>query len=119
LTTEESVAALDEYAVAGGYPEIVVDGFPRERYLATLMDSIVFKDVVRRYRVRYPQAIEDVRRYLSANVATEYSFTRLASMAGMKSKPTIKNYVGYLESAFLFFSLPRATFFVLRKKELS
>ena len=44
----------------GGYPEVVVNNTPLETYLPTLFDSVLFKDIVRRYRVKYPQKIHEL-----------------------------------------------------------
>ena len=110
LTTQEKAAALPDYAKSGGYPEPLVKKFPGRDYLATLFDSIVYKDIVKRFRIRSVQGIEDLCLYLLSNIAYEYSFGSLARITKSKSPVTVQKYLGYLEEAFLFFSIPRFSF---------
>ena len=110
LTTQEKIAALPTYAEGGGYPEPLVKKFSSRDYLATLFDSIVYKDIVKRFRIRSVQGIEDLALYLLSNTASEYSFGSLARLTQSKSPMTVQKYIGYLEEAFLFFSLPRFSF---------
>lgn len=109
-TTQEKIAAVYQYAQGGGFPEPLVKKFPARDYLATLFDSIVYKDIVKRFHIRSVQGIEDLTRWLLANIATEYSYGSLARITGNKSPMTVRKYCGYLEEAFLFFSLPRFSF---------
>ena len=110
LTTQEKVSALYQYAHSGGFPEPLVKKFPARDYLVTLFDSIVYKDIVKRFHVRSVQGIEDLATYLLSNVSSEYSYTSLARVIRSKSPMTVRKYLGYLEEAFLFFSLPRFSF---------
>ncbi len=109
-TTQEKISAVYQYAQDGGFPEPLAKKFPARDYLATLFDSIVYKDIVRRFHIRSVQGIEDLTRYLLANIATEYSYGSLARITQSKSPMTVRKYLGYLEEAFLFFSLPRFSF---------
>lgn len=109
-TTEEKISALPAYAESGGYPEPLVKNFSSRDYLATLFDSIVYKDIVKRFRIRSVQGIEDLALYLLSNTASEYSYGSLARVTGSRSPMTVQKYLGYLEEAFLFFSLSRFSF---------
>jgi hypothetical protein len=109
-TTLEKVSALYQYAQGGGFPEPLVKKFPARDYLVTLFDSIVYKDIVKRFRIRSVQGIEDLATYLLSNIASEYSYTSLARVTRSKSPMTVRKYLGYLEEAFLFFSIPRFSF---------
>jgi predicted AAA+ superfamily ATPase len=110
LTAQEKASALYTYAQGGGFPEPLVKKFPGREYLATLFDSIVYKDIVKRYRIRSVQGIEDLAMYLLSNVASEYSYGSLARVTRSKSPMTVRKYLGYLEEAFLFFPLSRFSF---------
>lgn len=110
LTTQEKISAVHDYAKSGGYPEPLVKKFSSRDYLATLFDSIVYKDIVKRFRIRSVQGIEDLSLYLLSNIASEYSYQSLARVTGNSSTMTARKYLGYLEEAFLFFSLPRFSF---------
>jgi predicted AAA+ superfamily ATPase len=110
LTTQEKAAALADYAKSGGYPEPLVKKIPGRDYIATLFDSIVYKDIVKRFHIRSVQGIENLCLYLLSNAASEYSFGALAKITGSRSPVTVRKYLGYLEEAFLFFSVPRFSF---------
>jgi predicted AAA+ superfamily ATPase len=110
LTTQEKISAVHDYATGGGYPEPLVKKFPSRDYLAMLFDSIVYKDIVKRFRIRSVKGIEDLSLYLLSNIASEYSYQSLARVTGSSSTMTVQKYLGYLEEAFLFFSLPRFSF---------
>ena len=98
---------LRKYAETGGFPEPLVKNLDHRDYLSTLFDSIVYKDIVKRFRIRYAAGLDDLAQYLLANIAHEYSYNTLAKLTKCKSAHTVQKYLGYLEEAYLFFSLPR------------
>lgn len=110
LTTAELQARWMSYVEEGGYPEPVLKSVDRGEYLRTLVDAVLYRDIVQRYRVRKTEGLEALARYLFSNVAKEYSYQSLARVTGSRSVATVQKYVGYLEEAFLFFSLPRFSF---------
>src|SRR3989344_1460265 len=110
LTTTQISEKLFEYATNGGYPEPLVKNINHNEYLSTLFDSVLFKDIVKRYKIRKPSAIEDLAQFLLSNAGSEYSFQRLAELTKSKSAHTVQKYLGYLEEAFLLFSLKRFSF---------
>ena len=109
-TGPELAEELRRYAADGGYPEPLLRDMDRDHYLRTLWDSVLYQDIVRRRRIRSVAGIEDLAAYLLANVAREYSLNRLTSVTRCKSVHTVAKYIGYLEEAFLFFSLSRFSF---------
>ncbi|MBU1203910.1 MAG: ATP-binding protein [Nanoarchaeota archaeon] len=110
LTNNEIKSLLEEYLVRGGYPEIKIKDIDYKEYLSTLFDSVIYKDIVKRYKVRYPNKIEDLAFYLLSNIANEYSFNSLIKITKIQSSHTIEKYLGYLEEAFIFFSLKRFSY---------
>lgn len=109
-TGPELMEAFRRYAAGGGYPEPLLRDVDRDYYLRTLWDAVLYKDIVRRRRVRSVAGIDDLAGYLLANVAREYSLNRLTAVTRCKSVHTVAKYIGHLEEAFLFFSLPRFSF---------
>ena len=83
-------------------------------YLKFLIHSVLFKDVVRRYNIRYSRHLYDLAIYLINNHSMEFSSTKIKNILGFRSVHTIDNYISYLEEAFLSFSLKR---FSLKMKE--
>jgi len=101
---------LDHYLEKGGYPEIVVKGMDTKDYLTTLFESILFKDIVKRYGVRYPKMLSDLAHYLITNHSNEFSYTKLKNILEFRSIHTVENYLNYLSEAFLLFSVDRFSF---------
>ncbi|MHB1274616.1 MAG: ATP-binding protein [Candidatus Humimicrobiaceae bacterium] len=101
---------LDEYIRIGGFPEVVVKNLEAKIYLETLSNSILFKDVVKRYNVRFSQKIYDLNNYLNSNFSSEFSFSKLKNILEFNSTVTLQNYIDYLEEAFLIFVLNRFSF---------
>lgn len=110
VTSAEKQAMLTRYAKNGGFPEVILKNIDGNDYLSTLFDAIVYKDIVKRYRIRSIPAIEDLAMYLISNIACEYSYSTLAKVTGSRSVHTVKKYLDYLEQTFLFFSIPRFSF---------
>jgi len=94
-----------QYLITGGYPEIVVDGLNPKTYLGTLFDAILFKDIVMRYQVRHPHMLNELAQWFITNFTSEYTYSRLRKQLNFSSVLTVEKYVGYLENAYLFFSL--------------
>jgi predicted AAA+ superfamily ATPase len=107
LTQPETTEALRAYVEQGGMPEPLFQDLDRVSNLRTLWDSIIYKDIVKRHRIRSVVGIEDLASYLLANVTSEYSFTRLTEVTKCRSVHTVQKYINHLSEAFLFFSLQR------------
>lgn len=101
---------LDEYIDKGGFPEIVVKHVEPRTYLTTLFESILFKDIAKRYNVRYSKKLYDLGYYLISNHSSEFTNTRLKKILDFRSVHTVENYVKYLSEAFLLFSVDRFSF---------
>ena len=117
LTTSEIKEKLDIYLVYGGYPEPLIKKINYKDYLSTLFNSILFKDIIKRYKIRSAQAIEKLSEQLLSNICKEYSYRSLSKIAGIKSTHTAENYLSYLEESFIFFSLRRFSYKV--KEQIS
>jgi predicted AAA+ superfamily ATPase len=109
-TEVEKKDALDAYAEQGGYPEPLLKKIDRRDYLRTLLQSTLYKDIVKRYKIRSVQGIEDLSLYLMSNIAREYSFNTLSGVTKCRSVHTVEKYIRYLQEAYLVFSLPRFSF---------
>ena len=101
---------LKNFLTNGGYPEPTVNNLEIRPYLSTLFEAILFKDVIKRYRVKYSQDIYNLALFLISNFCSEYSATSLRKALNFRSTKTVQNYLGYLEETYLFFSLNRFDF---------
>ncbi len=110
LTESEIREKLFEYLTYGGYPEPLLKKSEYKDYLSTLFSSIIYKDIVKRFRIRYVQAIEDLAVYLISNTAQEFSYNTLSKVTKSRNVHTIQKYLGYLEESFIFFKISRFSF---------
>ncbi len=101
---------LDIYLKKGGFPEVIVKNLDAKTYLETLFDAILFRDVVKRYKIRFSQKIYDLATYLVSNFASLFSLTKLKNILGFRSINTVEKYLKYLEESCLFFTLNRFSF---------
>ena len=110
LTETECREALDIYAEQGGYPEPLLKNLNLRDYLRTLLQSTLYQDIVKRFRIRSVQGIEDLAFYLLSNIAREYSLNALSRITKCRSVHTVDKYIRCLQEAYLVFSLPRFSF---------
>lgn len=107
LTTPERVEHFRRYSEQGGFPETIVKNVDHGQYLKALLESVLFKDIVARHRIRAVQGLEDLTRYLISNVAQEVSQRTLSRVTRVRSVHTVDKYLRLLQEAFLFFPLRR------------
>jgi predicted AAA+ superfamily ATPase len=110
LTNTEIKEKLSKYLFNGGYPEVLSKKVELKEYLSLLLGSILYKDIIKRYKIRNPKQIEDLATYLISNIANEYSYNSLAKIGKIKSSHTIEKYLSYLEESFILFSLNRFSY---------
>jgi len=55
-TEIEKREALEVYAEQGGYPEPLLKKIDRHDYLRTLLQSTLYKDIIKRFKIRSVQA---------------------------------------------------------------
>ena len=110
VSDEDAVRALrmmDDYLRNGGYPETVEARSITQGYLSTLFDSIVWKDVAKRHRVRNVNDLNNLAMYLVSNFCNPLSYNSVAMDLGFASVATTKKFMGYLNEPYLFFYLSR------------
>lgn len=117
LTDNEIKNKLFNYLTYGGYPEPCIKKIDFKDYLFTLFNSIIYKDIVKRFNIRNVSSIEDLSLYLISNIAKEFSCNTLSKVTKCKSVHTVEKYLNYLEEAFVFFRVNRFSFKV--KEQIS
>lgn len=101
----ELLKLLEQYMIFGGFPEVVIKNQHPRGYLDVLFDALLFKDVVKRHKVRFSEQIDQLGSYLINNISNQYSFRKLANILKFKSDVTLERYLKYLEEAYVVFSL--------------
>lgn len=101
------ILLIDDYLKYGGYPEIVALRQLSHSYLDTLFDSIIWKDVAKRHKVRNITDLNNLAMYLVSNFCNPISANDLANELGLSSVNTTKKYMDYLHEPYLFYYLSR------------
>lgn len=110
----EKAEALEEYLMYGGMPLAVLEPLENDKckYLAGLYENVYLKDIVERYELKDDEILGSLTDSLSSSVGLLTNPHKLANAAGSlmgrkTSDNTIKNYLDYLEDAYLFMSAKR------------
>lgn len=98
---------LSDYTKKGGFPEALSLG---KRFLLRLYDDIINKDILARYGVRYIKALKELGKFVLSNFSSEISYNSLREFLKVKSVHTVKNYLGYLENAYLVFLIEKFSY---------
>lgn len=105
------------FLLIGGFPELLVaEREPRDDDVNRLLRSqqllradaverAVYKDIPQSYGVDNPMALERLLYVVAAQVTGVLSPSKVAGELGL-SQPTLDKYLGYLQQAFLLFTLP-------------
>jgi predicted AAA+ superfamily ATPase len=103
----ECEVLTDDYLRNGGYPEVVSSRQLTHNYLDTLFDSVVWKDVAKRHKVRNITDLNNLAMYLVSNFCNPLSANELSEELGLASVNTTKKYMDYLHEPYLFYYLSR------------
>jgi len=76
-------------------------------YLSSLFNSILLKDITKRYNVCNTSELYNLAGYLLTNFGNPFSINNLANELDLGSVNTAKKFCKYLEEPYLFFYLPR------------
>ncbi len=104
---------LRRYIETGGMPEIVLEesNEKRKELARAYFSDILFRDIVKRYGIKESKLLEEIALYCLANSSGYISFNKLATNL-KASINTIKQYVDYLEKAFLIRIVPQFSYSV-------
>ena len=110
----EKTDALEQYLMYGGMPLAVLepDEHEKAKYLQSLFTNVYIKDIVERYRLKDDALLSALVDAVASSVGSLTNPHKLACTAASlldktASDHTIKNYLDYLEDAFLFNSAKR------------
>lgn len=111
---QDKADAFEQYLMYGGMPLAVLeeDENEKRKYLQGLFHNVYIKDIVERYKLKDDAVLSALVDALSSSVGSLTNPHKLACTAATlldksTSDHTIKNYLDYLEDAFLFKSAKR------------
>lgn len=93
-----------EYCKTGGLPENVLR--PNREYLMNLVDDIIQKDITAFHAIKNHQVVRDYFTLLMERSGKQLSINKIGKILGI-SPDTSKRYLGYFESTYLIYLLPR------------
>jgi uncharacterized protein len=107
-TTKEKASIsgyFEDYVKYGGFPEIVKSR--NEKELMEIYQDILIKDLLVRLQIRDSKDFRDLSLYLLSNISRKMSYNNLKNVLGFSNTSKVKNYVEFLEEAYLFFTLKK------------
>lgn len=95
------------YMESGGLPEFF--SLPNEEtkrhYTASVIDTVLLRDIIQHFSVKDPKLLEDVFVYLVNNASNLVSINKVVNFMETRGRKTtydtVANYIGYIEDAFL------------------
>ena len=110
---------LRKYIEFGGFPEIVLEKDKKKKIqlLQFYYDTIIYRDIIKRRKVRNTAKMEKMINYFLQNIANPANFSKIAKLVSL-SADSISEYVKYLQDAFFIFSIPLFSF-SLKKQEMN
>lgn len=113
--------ALAEFLSVGGFPEtVLLDPIDRRNVLQDYVHSVVYRDIVERYQVSHITLLKRLIKTLLAAIGSPISvhkcYNDFKSQGLAVSKNTLHDYLGYINDAYLAFTVPLFTESV-RKRE--
>jgi predicted AAA+ superfamily ATPase len=94
------ISYFSRYLKEGGIFEYYKFG---EEFTRNLFSSIITKDIIGRYEVKYPSTVEELALLTINYFTSKLSLSNLTKGLKVKSSHTVKKYLKYLENTFLVF----------------
>lgn len=95
---------LEQRLIYGFYPEIVTHPADAQKRLVSLVNSYLYKDILKWQEIKKPVQLEKLLQALAFQVGHEVSFNELAQLTGLTNE-TVQRYIDLLEKSFVIFSL--------------
>ena len=97
---------LSEYMEKGGFPEVGKFG---NAILSGIYRDIIENDIIRHHKIRNPQCLRELAKFLISNSGKEVTFNKLKSL-GIRDTHTISKYCTYISDSYLLFFLERFSY---------
>lgn len=104
------VTSVEQYLQTGGFPEYLKT--QENLLLNQLLEDILYRDIIVRYKVRDVQAIRKLAVYLLSNIARPLSANNLKQLFQIKSTTTLLDYFSYLENTYIVQFIPKFSYSV-------
>lgn len=98
-------AAFNEYFKLGGFPAFLKS--KNTEYLKSLYESILYRDVMVRNGITNEQEILELMFFVTSNTSKLISYNSLAKVIGVKNATTVKQYLSFLQDAYMLSVVPK------------
>lgn len=98
-------AAFNEYFKLGGFPAFLKS--KNTEYLKSLYESVLYRDVMLRNGITNEQEILELMFFVTSNTSKLISYNSLAKVIGVKNATTVKQYLGFLQDAYMLSVVPK------------
>ncbi len=95
---------FEDYMKTGGIPEYVLH--PDREYLKTLVDDIIYKDIIAYHNIKNPQMIKDYFMLLMERAGKQISINKMAKILSI-APDTAKRYLSMFAETYLIYLIPR------------
>ncbi|MFQ5406539.1 MAG: ATP-binding protein, partial [Candidatus Micrarchaeia archaeon] len=97
---------LEKYLFQGGFPEAVLEKNQdvNHQRLKEYFDNILVRDVLTMQEVRNPAKLSELAQYAFANISSPLSYNKMSRATGLNIN-TLKEYLSFLEQAYLLFQV--------------
>lgn len=92
---------FNDYFAQGGFPVYLQSG--NRQYLKSLYESILYRDIIVRNGLTNEKEMLELIYFLASNVSKPVSYNNLAKVIGVKNATTVKNYLDFIQNAYLLF----------------
>ncbi|GFH42833.1 ATPase [Lactococcus hodotermopsidis] len=100
---EASDASLNDFLIQGGMPAIYdlrLDGESAQKYFEDLYNSVILKDIVKRYKIRDVDMLERIIHYALDNIGRVFSSNSIVKyMKSERRKVSLETVMSYLNAA--------------------
>lgn len=104
---------LNVFLESGGFPLVVKE---KDTEIAhALFQDILYRDIVVRYKLSNVEEVKQIGLYLASNAGKLFSYATLQNISGLRSLSSVKSYLQYFESSFLFYYLKKFDFSVKKQ----
>jgi predicted AAA+ superfamily ATPase len=98
-------ASFNVYFKLGGFPAFLKS--KNTEYLKSLYESVLYRDVMVRNGITNEQEILELMFYVTSNTGKLISYNSLAKVIGVKNATTVKQYLGFLQDAYMLSLVPK------------
>jgi predicted AAA+ superfamily ATPase len=97
------LSAFDSFVKNGSFPEFL--NYNDAEFLQRTYEDIIHRDIINRFRIKEVKSFKQIAHYIFSNFTGDINYNSLKNILGFKSATSVKNYIDYLEEAYLAFEM--------------